>query len=551
MWSSVRASAKFALDQIREHLGADAADALTLDHLQGAYIAMAGGKQGVDTKRAVIDVESKAEIEAHTVIDPDAEAYAPAAPTMVTAEGRRAIAQAVADHMIGGNKFATINDARKFIEGITASRIPPGTKQAKLADETVEVGVAIAARDIVQAGRKAGRSDVVIFQRLVSLYEAQPSLNVRDSDSLREQAYSTPAPLAFAASRMAQISEGDKVGEPTGGNGMLLMEVAPNNAVVNELNNDRAGNLRSAGFDVTQNNAATSALAPPKSLDALVMNPPFGAVRDDAGNTVTYTILPEYTTGEIDHAIVFKSLEAMKDDGNAVLIIGGTLAESEQGRKEAYRGRAKRQFFFNLQQQYNVVDHFTVGGDLYKKQGTTYPVDVIVIRGRGQSARALPAADLPPIITTWAQLQEKLNGNNDGMGASRPGIAGSNPSANGNSPEQSAVLEPVGPTAQADGQGIQPAGSQGSVRDDGAVQPDGAVPGRNPSAANDAVGQPGNEAQVDRPGRSGGIPGASATQQQTGTNGTGERDAAGLGDGDSRSAGRARLSEEDAGKLQV
>jgi hypothetical protein len=174
-------SAKFALDQIREHLGADAADALTLDHLQGAYIAMAGGKQGVDTKRAVIDVESKAEIEAHTVIDPDAEAYAPAAPTMVTAEGRRAIAQAVADHMIGGNKFATINDARKFIEGTTASRIPPGTKQAKLADETVEVGVAIAARDIVQAGRKAGRSDVVIFQRLVSLHEAQPSLNVRDS----------------------------------------------------------------------------------------------------------------------------------------------------------------------------------------------------------------------------------------------------------------------------------------------------------------------------------------------------------------------------------
>ncbi|WP_146033753.1 PLxRFG domain-containing protein [Alicycliphilus denitrificans] len=58
-------AAKFSLDQIREHLGAAAADALTLDHLQGAYIAMAGGKQGVDTKRAVIDIEDKAEIEAH------------------------------------------------------------------------------------------------------------------------------------------------------------------------------------------------------------------------------------------------------------------------------------------------------------------------------------------------------------------------------------------------------------------------------------------------------------------------------------------------------
>lgn len=59
-------AAKFSLDQIREHLGAEAADALSLDHLQGAYIAMAGGKKGVDTKRAVIDVEDKADIEAHT-----------------------------------------------------------------------------------------------------------------------------------------------------------------------------------------------------------------------------------------------------------------------------------------------------------------------------------------------------------------------------------------------------------------------------------------------------------------------------------------------------
>lgn len=66
-------SAKFALDQIRTHLGDEAADALTLDHLQGAYIAMAGGKQGADTKRAVIDVESKADIETHEAVTADSE----------------------------------------------------------------------------------------------------------------------------------------------------------------------------------------------------------------------------------------------------------------------------------------------------------------------------------------------------------------------------------------------------------------------------------------------------------------------------------------------
>ncbi|GDY37224.1 hypothetical protein ACINB_31160 [Acidovorax sp. NB1] len=61
-------SAKFALDQIRTHLGDEAADALTLDHLQGAYIAMAGGKPNADTKRAVIDVETKGEIEQHEAV---------------------------------------------------------------------------------------------------------------------------------------------------------------------------------------------------------------------------------------------------------------------------------------------------------------------------------------------------------------------------------------------------------------------------------------------------------------------------------------------------
>jgi N12 class adenine-specific DNA methylase len=66
-------SAKFALDQIRTHLGDEAADALTLDHLQGAYIAMAGGKQNADTKRTVIDVESKADIEAHEAVSVDNE----------------------------------------------------------------------------------------------------------------------------------------------------------------------------------------------------------------------------------------------------------------------------------------------------------------------------------------------------------------------------------------------------------------------------------------------------------------------------------------------
>jgi hypothetical protein len=61
-------AAKYALDRIRKLLGNDMADALTVDHLQGAYISAISGKPGADSKRAVIDVENKGDIEAHTAV---------------------------------------------------------------------------------------------------------------------------------------------------------------------------------------------------------------------------------------------------------------------------------------------------------------------------------------------------------------------------------------------------------------------------------------------------------------------------------------------------
>lgn len=57
-------SARFVLKTIREKFGNDAADAVTLDHLQGAYIGMAGKYPEADTKRAVVDVDSLDEIQA-------------------------------------------------------------------------------------------------------------------------------------------------------------------------------------------------------------------------------------------------------------------------------------------------------------------------------------------------------------------------------------------------------------------------------------------------------------------------------------------------------
>ena len=252
----------------------------------------------------------------------------------------------------------------------------------------------------------------MIYTRLVDLYRRQPNLAVRSSTSVRDQAYSTTVPLAYLASELAGITYDTKVLEPTAGNGMLLIGASVGNSVVNELNPDRADVLRSLGFNPTERNAATEQLRHAGyPVDAVIANPPFGATKDANGETIVYDIKPGFKTREVDHAIVFKSLETMKDDGRAVLIVGGVQAEAEEARREDYRGANKRSFYFNLYNEYNVIDHFTVDGGLYSKQGASYPVDIIVIDGRGKSSRDMPAADLPVIYKSYDALKEKLNGN--------------------------------------------------------------------------------------------------------------------------------------------
>ncbi len=327
-----------------------------------------------------------------------------------TPEGKMKVAQTLADEFIGGASFKTIIEARKRISELIGKPIEAATELAKQADETIEVAVVLAGREIVQAGRKQGRSAQVIYDRLVDLYNRQPNLAVRSSTSVRDQAYSTPVPLAYLASELAGITADSKVLEPTAGNGMLLVGAATKNATANELNGKRADMLDAMGFESKRKNAATESLAPAKSQDAVIANPPFGATKDAAGNTIIYEVKPNYGTREVDHAIAFKALEAMKDDGRAVLIVGGSNATTDEGRQEDYRGKSKRSFYFNLYKDYNVVDHFTVDGSMYSKQGASYPVDVIVIEGRGKSKRDLPAADLPQVIRSYEELKGKLNG---------------------------------------------------------------------------------------------------------------------------------------------
>jgi hypothetical protein len=382
-----------------------------------------------------------------------------------TVDGKFKIAQAVSQHFIAGNGFGTIIEARKFISDMTGVKIEAGTLQAKQADEAIEVGVVLAAQDIAQNTKMTADA----YDKLVDLYNRQPNLAVRSSTSVREQAYSTPAPLAFVASKLAGITDSTTVYEPTAGNGMLLIDANPKKVIANELNSSRFEMLKKvlSGAKVTNENGVK---VTPSTVDVVIENPPFGSIGEDFN-------IDGFKTREIDHAIVMKSLQSMRSNGRAVLIVGGVQSNTEEGRREGYRSASKRNFYVNLYKDYNVVDHFTIAGDMYSKQGASYPVDVIVINGKWESKnlrftlpkRSLPAGDLPQIIENYEQLKEKLNESSmvsgENIGTSGTDISeptgrggeserlGERPSGEGNEPS-AGRKEPTGGS----GQGVSEAG---------------------------------------------------------------------------------------------
>ncbi len=306
-------------------------------------------------------------------------------------------------YFLGGEGFTTITAARQQAALVLGTPVNPGTALAKQVDEAVEGAVVRAAQGIL----KASATTHDTYDRLIDLHDRQPALNVRSSTSVLQQAYSTPIPIAFLASTLAGITPETTVYEPSAGHGALLVGTDPTQVTVNELNPDRAADLRVQGYRVTEHDAAE--YTPERLHDVVIANPPFGAVRDSQGQRTRFR-LPSNLRGttQIDQAISFQALGAMKDDGRAVLILGGKLGVDAELRSERYNSLESRGFFYALYQQYAVTQHISIWGDLYRKQGAGFPIDLIVIEGRGRSERPLPAADVPIIYKSFTELKELI-----------------------------------------------------------------------------------------------------------------------------------------------
>lgn len=242
------------------------------------------------------------------------------------------------------------------------------------------------------------------YDRIVSLYQAQPSLNARDSERLIKQQYSTPTPFGYVMGQF--VRAGSKtVGsmlEPSAGNGALTIAINPSLIHVNDIDDARLANLRKLGFGQV---TAQDALLPftGGNVDVVMTNPPFGTVTEKVYDGV-------FRVSSLEGQMAINALEKMKDDGRAAIVIGGNTSYRTNGSMN-HKDAA---FFGYLYSHYYVADVINISGKaLYSRNGTGYDVRMILIDGRktGEFQRVYPpvkAKARAEQVTTFDELYKRV-----------------------------------------------------------------------------------------------------------------------------------------------
>ena len=216
------------------------------------------------------------------------------------------------------------------------------------------------------------------FKSIVEFYQYQPNISLRTTNSILFQQYSTASPISYVASYFCaqNFTSASLAFEPSAGNGLLTIALPKKQVVVNELDKLRNNILQTQGFHTVTNLDGSLDFRNNKpyggiTFDAILTNPPFGGIEP-----VTFG---KYTFKVLDHVMVIRALNMMKQSGKAAIIIGGHTAWDSEGRIQAGKNRI---FLSYLHENYNVLDCINIDGSLYSRQGTSFNVRMILIDGR-------------------------------------------------------------------------------------------------------------------------------------------------------------------------
>ncbi len=249
--------------------------------------------------------------------------------------------------------------------------------------------------------RNSGDLGRAVYNLAIRMEEGQPPLNARTSDSMTLQQFSTPLSISVVAQRILGRTIGKSILEPTIGNGSLVSALNDANVVGFDLDRERIENVARDRKDaVLTEGDATQVVFQEKNngekFDMVICNPPFGGLKFNK-------MIEGLKVTRIDHLILMRSLLARKDDGMAVYIIG---ADSYLDSKAGQIAGGSR-YLFNWLEDHYQVEAVEVDGGLWAKQGSSYPIRIVVVGKSGGQKNQIP--DTIPMIRDHNELFEWSN----------------------------------------------------------------------------------------------------------------------------------------------
>lgn len=289
---------------------------------------------------------------------------------------------------------------------------------ARAYQEAIEVAAnELLAQELEQALATGERTErLAAYDIANAIYVGMPELKERTANSIANQQYSTPIPMAALAQAMLAPRDdlhGANVLDPTIGNGNLVAGLAAGLKAEEackvygmEIDPERVAQIEGRFAQVILGDAAEAdyrkQFGLPDGFDFVIANPPFGSLdakRDvplPAGSKVA-----SMETARLDHLILLKALHARRNEGRAVFITG---ADSAIGNGEV-KGRSRHLLNY-LHDHYEVEGVVDVSGDLYKKQGAQFPLRLYVVGARRAEPIEADVSETLPVIRTYEGLRD-------------------------------------------------------------------------------------------------------------------------------------------------
>lgn len=283
------------------------------------------------------------------------------------------ISNYVLNQLSEGKKFTSqeLQDAANKAYGGTMAE---GKYDVKAMTDAMELGVNRYIIDTVSKAqsdfnapeaKKAVESIDEITSDILSMI---PTQTKRSEEQISLQQFSTPPNIAYLASWVANIDKSDTVLEPSAGIGGLASFAKADGAkvYVNELSESRLDMLKQLPFDgFFKENAEQIHNILPDSVSpsVVLMNPPFSSTGGRTKNS---------TKNAIPH--IEQALLRLQDGGRLVAIVGKGMADDTP---------TFRNWYNELRKTYNIRANVGISGENYRKYGTTFDVQMLVIDKTG------------------------------------------------------------------------------------------------------------------------------------------------------------------------